>query len=564
MTSRPLNRFDIARLTEHGINTVLQVTDYESFYETVAGWGSIQADEQLDSITKQFEVSGVIRRLGADRQQNLAFLLRDPKSAVNGHKSLPAYYVRRDIEENMVKLLGETPLVLVRGRRFSGRTLLLKSIAASAITKNVFFVDSNSSISVETLEHMLEKTNSLFLFDTNSLTSETAFLLTRRAKDMLRHGSGAVVAASRTEPEVVGSMMAHVEDRADFELSPRLSAAEIKQLNQKLDRLGLLRFDSNRTLLENTYLVLRSTPQMSSELTKSVDVNEREFELILIVAVANKAFSNLATALNIRVGELYALCERVGPLLDLAEAGRGERMETHSRYKVISNSHTGLGLFMRRVIDERGYDWLSARFANLVRRLITQPPFRSLAQSMYMFDAVNYVLSLGEGSGAGYRPVVRNLYQDLQPDLSASADYWLQRAKAVLAIEDEQHLLLEGIQFATKAFREAERERTADNAEFLIALLYGKLCSITKYRTVEYVTAAIQWFANAIRNYARNPNYVRGMLDKGRHHKDWFEQLCHFLSGPLTESAFLPFKGDVDFLLSTRRSLGARGQIVLA
>ena len=557
VSTKNLSKFDHARLAEHGVNTILHIPTYDVFYSTVAAWGAALSGTVISTVA-QFEASGNIRKLSLDRQVNLSFLVRDPRMTLEENRmSLPAYYIKRDIEDSIITLSSQTPLILLRGRRFSGRTLLLKSIAASAVSRNVYFIDSNSRISAELLDSLTATTNGLFLFDSNALTSETVGLLVRLSKSFMQRQCCAIVAASRTEPDVIGSVVAHVEDRADFELDPRLSEFEEKVLNRNLDRLGLLRFDRRKTLLENTYRILRDTLSSSSELTKTYAVNEREFELLLIIAVADKAFSSLATALDLRVEELYSFCDRLAPLLDLTEALKGERIETHSRFKIIANSTTGLGLMIRRVIDARGYEWLAGRFANLVRRLIDQPAFASVGQSMYMFDAVNYILSLGEGSGAGYRPVVRTLYQDLQLNLSGSPDYWLQRAKAVLAIEDEPARIIEGIEFATKSLREAERERTADNAQFLIALLYGKLCSIERYRISSHIIAAIEWFTQAIRNYDRNPNYINSMLDKGRHRKGWFEQLCDYLSGENLSIDILPLKKDVDYLLSAWRSLNS-------
>jgi hypothetical protein len=176
-----------------------------------------------------------------------------------------------------------------------------------------------------------------------------------------------------------------------------------------------------------------------------------------------------------------------------------------------------------------------------------------------MFDAINHILSQGVGQheGTGYRPVVRSLYENLQPVLNHSPDYWLQRAKAVLNIEDDEERTLEGIGFAKKAYSEARRERTVDNAEFLIALLYGKLCSITRYEQIDYVSSAVKWFARAIHNYERNENYIQGMLDRSRDRKGYFDQICDYFEGPVVDVALLELKRDVEFLLSIRRTWSA-------
>lgn len=563
VTQKETNRFETAKLAAHGINTVLIVPDFETFYGRLADW-AVQAAPRTPSIISVFQRGpGRVKRLGLDRGANLSFLLRepDPREAP-GQLVLPAFHIQRDIEHAVLRACNEVPLCLVRGRRFSGRTMLLRSLALVSKARNVYYMDSNTRTSEEVLEQLLASDNSLLLFDTNSLTPETAVCLARSVRKIEERGSSAVIAVNRTEPDVVGALVRHVEDRHDFEIDARLSRSECDALNKGLDALGLLRFDCRRTLLDNTFMILEQTPQTQSELSKGWDLTAAETEVLLVVAVADKAYSSVATALDIRTADLFSLCDKLSPIVEVVTTSKGEVRDTHSRYKVIANSRSGLAKQIRSVIDSKGYQWVSERFASVVARLLDLPQFRAVGQSMYMFDAINYVLSQGvrQGAGTGYRPVVRSLYENLQQRLNNSPDYWLQRAKAVFNIEDDQASIVDGIGFALKAFREAERERTIDNAEFLIALLYGKLCAVTRFGQIDALTSAIRWFCNAIRNYERNENYIRGLLDGRDLRRNYFDQLCDYLEGPISHIELLPLKRDVDFLLSTRRSWRSRVQ----
>jgi hypothetical protein len=247
---------------------------------------------------------------------------------------------------------------------------------------------------------------------------------------------------------------------------------------------------------------------------------------------------------------------KLGPVVEVLDTSKAELRETNSRHKVVANSKVGLALLIRNLATANGFRWLSDRIWTTVARLIDLPKFASVAHSMYMFDAVNFILSQTseEGEGTGYRPVVLSLYESLQPTLNHSADYWLQRAKATLNLENRQEALLDGIGYAMKVYHEAKRERTIDNAEFTVALLYGKLCSVTKYTNVGYIRDAIQWFSRAISNYQRNTQYVQTVLEGNRYRKNSFHQLCDFLEGEITSADLLPHRNDIQFLLSTRRN----------
>jgi hypothetical protein len=559
-TSKAPNRFEEAKLASHGINSVLLVRDYDAFYETIARWGK-RAEEPAISLISPHLRGATLQRLDHDRIANLSFLLKESSGLKAGPDAvMPDFYVQRDIENAILRSTDVAPITLIRGRRYSGKTLLLQSLTLSAKSRKTYLFKSDTRVSYEVLKELAGVRNGLLLFDTNVLSPESAASLVTLVQTFMLNNCAVVVAANRTEPDVVGTLVRHVDDEADFELQPRLSRRECDDLNSKLDALGILRFNDRRTLLDNTFGLLEQYPQIKSELAKAQNLSEKEVAVLLVAAIADKAYSSLATALQIRTTEIFSLCEKLAPVIEVVETSRSELRDTNSRHKIVVNSKVGLSLQIRSITAERGFRWLSERISDTVRRLIDLPKFASIGHSMYMFDAINYVLAQtsDESEGTGYRPVVLSLYENLQPTLNSSADYWLQRAKAILNLENRKEALLEGIDYAMKAYHEAERERTIDNAEFTIALLYGKLCVATRFNDVEYTKAAIQCFSRAIRNYHRNPQYVQTMLEGNRFRKNSFHQLCDFLVGEVTAVSLLPLRDDIKFLLSVRQNWRSR------
>ena len=275
-----------------------------------------------------------------------------------------------------------------------------------------------------------------------------------------------------------------------------------------------------------------------------------------MVAIADKAHSSLATALGIRADthHVFEFCDRFAPILDHVETSRSEFRDTGSKYKIIANSRLGVAYQISHAVTSNGFTWLSSRIVSVVDKLLKLPRYQQIANAMFMFDAVNYVLSQASTGSqrTGYKPVVRRLYENLQPLLNDSPNYWLQRAKATLNVDDDEISLIAGIEYALKAFTEADRPKTMDNAEFSIALLYGKLCAITKYTKPQYVASAVEWFSRAVRNYHRNPDYIQRMFDDTRNRRGWFSQLCDHLQGPIADALLLPLKGDIQYLLASR------------
>lgn len=554
-TSKP-GKFAEAKLKKHGVNTILIIDDYDGFYKKLTTWASATSSTGRTTFIAHYSNQQVVK-LDDNRKHNLSFLLRDTNSIKAASSIIvPNYYVPRDIEPHIIRSTESHPITLLRGRRFSGRTLLLRSIALTVKARNLYFIESQNQFSMEMVDEMMAVKNGLFIFDTNTLSADVAHAITKKVNVMHENGTTMLAATNRSESDVTGVLVREVSDDADFELSPKLSSGELPRLNDALNKLGIIVFQPKKSLLENTYGLLQKYPAERSNLLQPRELSNDEAELLLVVINADKAYSSLATALNIRLDALFKFADRVAPVLDIVETTPSELKDTNSRFKIISNSKLGAAFLLKHAIQREGYAWLAERIENIVKRLIKLPKFTSVAHGMYMFDTINYVLGMisPEAKGSGYRPVVRSLYSNLQPTLNDSADYWLQRAKAVLNLEDNAAALEEGIEFALKAHHDALRVRTADNAEFSIALLYGKLCAITKYKKFEHVSSAISWFMRAIQNFERNPNYVKMMLNGDRDRKNWYHQLCNHLRGEIKDPKLLTIRGDIDYLLHVQQS----------
>lgn len=551
VTSKEPNRFQMAKLKQHGVNAILLVDDFDSFYQVVAQTGRAEQARNDSAVWSSLKTA-VINTLDNNRDSNQKFLLQEAKS--NNDHSVPFYYGIRDIERQIVRATTKTSIVLLRGRRFSGKTLLLRHVAKSATSKNVYFFSSKDTVSAEMVPAIAKVKNGLFLFDTNSLSPGVAYDLGKAERTFVENGTSLIVAANRTEPEISGALTRYVPDEADFDLDNRFSQTELTLVNKSLDRLGILRFEKGRSLLDNTFRLIREYRTTNSSLLQPRPMSDEESELLLVIAIADKAYTSLATALNIRVNQLFDLCDRFAPIIEYTETTGAELRDAGSRYKVTANTKIGLSYQFAHMISEHGHSWLSARIESIVGKLLELPRFRSIAKSMYMFDSINHVLTQGAlgAPKTGFRPVVRKVYENLQPLLNDSSDYWLQRAKAALNVDDDEKSILEGIEFGLKALRETDRSRTVDNAEFSIALLYGKICVNTGFANPSYIVEAVRWFTRAIENYHRNPDYVQRIFDESTHRKSYFSQLCAFLEGSISEPSLLAVQSECRYLLTAK------------
>ena len=549
------DRYFKAKLAKHGINSIFLIQDYDGFYKWFASI-SFESGRSISHIAP-YSIARIEYPLKNDRRANIDFLLRSPTSRVQQTSTvLPDFYIERDIARPIDVALNRESVVLVRGRRFSGRSLLLRGLARSSTSRNVYLFGSDVSVTTEIIDDLRMVRNGLFLFDTNSLSARTAGLVASSLEHFRSNGSRAVIAVNRTEFDVTGIFAKIISDEEDFELEGRLGRDELRRLNDKLDKLGMFRFQPSKTILNNTFSMLSRYDEHTSVLLEINTLLPGEEDILLIVAVMDKCFTNLASVFDVRGDGVFAFATKMAPLIDVADTSQTEMKDSNSRHKLVHNSQIGIRLAVREVVARDRTKNVSDRLFGIASRLLGIPQFQAVGRKIVMFDAVNDLLTdiSGNEMNMGYRPTVLDLYQKLQAIMYGAPDYWLQRAKAILYLEADPRALIEGIGYAKKALAEATRERTADNAEFTVALLYGKLCNVTAYKDTQQVIEAIECFVRAIGNYSNNAHYVRNLIIGRASKKNSFERLCDYLRGPIGDVELLVKKHDIAYLLAAQKN----------
>ena len=150
------NKFQAAKLRQHGVNTILLVDDYDAFYTWAANLGSRQSPKIPISFSSAKPGQSLLI-IGKDRAANQAHLLQDPK--IGRLEDIPYYYAARDVQPAVIESTTKHAVTLVRGRRFSGKTLLLKSIAKASKARDVLYFPSLSTITAEEIEQLAASKN---------------------------------------------------------------------------------------------------------------------------------------------------------------------------------------------------------------------------------------------------------------------------------------------------------------------------------------------------------------------------------------------------------------------
>lgn len=534
-------------LETYFINTVILTSDYDAFYEKIISIASEYSKKEKDPLEK-FILSKT-NRLDEEKNINIDFLLKS-SSIFNGkphYITTPYFAIERSENNNIINSCIHNPITILKGRRFSGKSQSLLNIANQTSQKHVYFFPSTISVTEETLSECFSKENSLFIFDTNVLNYKVASFIRDKIAILTENNSSILIACNPTEIDIANTFVFAFDGEFYFEIENKFDPNELKNLNNKLSKLGIINFQSNKSILDNTFYLSREYPDRKSRIVKFDELSSSEIKALLVISVFDKIYSSAARAIGLHLGGMQQLATKLHPILELEIADKTE-IQHHSHTKLSLNSKPWLFQVLADFNKNKGNSQTSLLIKELVEVFIGNQHFNYIQQKVIMFDTLNQVFSYDKG-GAG--SLIKEVYITIQPLLSDSPDYWLQRAKSILKLEQKDiDTIKDGIDYARKAFKDGIRDKTINNAEFTIALLYGKLCKLENYSEPNNIVEAIDWFHTAINKNKSNKAYVDSMLEHSRRNKGPFHYLCIYLQDGDKDIKLLNAREKVKDLLS--------------
>ena len=538
-----LTQIDLER---YNINAVLLVDDYENFYTEMKEI----SEERVCSVHNQMEEYLLEYNyvLHKDKNTNINFLLKVESSykKVPYYLILPYYYADRELSVGIIWSCKNNPVTIVKGRRFSGKSLLLLGIAKKITDRPVFFFPSRMTISPGMIESCLETRNSLIIIDSNVLDYKAAFVIRDNLKKLSELKTNILIACNPAEIDVANYFALSCDEDCYYELSNKPDQSEYEKMNNKLSEIGLINFKKSKTLLDNTYYLSEEYPDRKARIIKHNDFSEKEIMTLLIVAVFEKIYSAVSRVLGMGVGEMKKLSEKLHPLLEIETASTQERHH-HSSCKLLSNSKPWLFKVITEYYEKKGVDDTTQVILKLAKLFVDIDSYRYIQQKIIMFDTLNQVFGVSHG---GVSALIRTVYEKLQDILSDDPNYWLQRSKSILKLENKNlGDLRDGVDYAKKALNDSKRTKTVINAEFTIALLYGKLCRMEDYAKPFDVAEAVDWFYEAIQKHNYNKDYINSMIEHSRSKRGDFFKLCKYLYGENLHYELLPKRDKVQFLI---------------
>lgn len=492
-------------LKKHGINEIILVDDYEQFYsDFLVRYKELQ-EKSRDTIYEYINPAVIATQ---DKNESLKLLAGSAIfDGTENQFTKGAFHILRDAVNQIARDLKSNTCVLLKGRRFSGKTYVLCSLTERFKTKDVFYFPSATFADEEIVERLLNNCkNSLFLFDSNSITPDVYGLLLKSGA-LLEEKKNKLVVAINSSDNYMPTQL-----KCSFiELSNQFhDGSEITLSRKALDSFGLTRRKLGQTNIDFLYTLKH---EQNVELPFNEKNNQPytlpEKRVLFVLCALDKLYYSDLIALNFTQREIATICTKLEPLIEVVPTGPNESTR-HSSKKLVHNSKIALTETIKYFTEDDIYDSI----LYVVRRFHMDYSRRRLYIEIILFDTLNQLLSGRKGSKA----LIATIYARLQPLLKDDLHYWLQRAKSIYRTTSSKEELEEAYTYAKKAYLDGHESVHAKSA--LTAALI--LCALSEFGEIEnklrHSEGAVMLAYEAVfSEYFRvNPNYLQAELPIGQ------------------------------------------------
>lgn len=503
------------RLNRYGINVVIQINDYPSFYgeliEKIKAANTSGAGTAWTYTNPNFRETSkpedVLEYIGCGK------IFFENENTFQFAK----LHIVKTIISTITQQLAEKDTLIIMGRRFSGKTSLISKICSVMTQYKTFYFPSSTFVDVDLLQKLLKSTKStLFIFDSNSLSWET-YQLIRQSSLLLQESHNKVVVAINSTDNAIATHL----DTQPIELDPKFNKAELKDFNEKVNRFALVKRLKSETNLD---YVERVQQTQGVNLWKNMpdidDLQIFELELLYMLCALDKVYYTDAIALGITWQQIGQFQVKFNGVIESMQVDKSES-RTHSSLKLVHNSKSILMHVIQEYVLDHKQAFIDAVTA-IVKKIYKDKQRHRLAVELILFDTLNQTF----GNMKGVYTLTVALYRSLEGELSGDMHYWLQRAKCIYRQNSKNvRDLEEAYKYAQKAYQDGSKT-LHDKAALSLALICYYLSEIENHKDgkIEWEETGIQFAYEAVNSDTyRNSKYLKNEF---RNNKPFIVKLC--------------------------------------
>lgn len=496
--------FEQQRLKKHGINHLVIVKDYTSFYRDL-----IQEYEKQSTEARSAIYEHINPHISSITEKDVSLELLSGKDIFDPDKNEfihGAFHIARTAVHEIIQELFNHSYVLLKGRRFSGKTYVLCSVAEHYRTKDIFYFPSTSFIDEDVLQTIFDsQSDSLFLFDSNSISPDEYALLLKYAPELKKRNNLMVIAANTSDNHLISLLECNA-----VELFNNWDDNEISLSSKAFDSFGLIRRKKHQTNIDYLYsLTENQNVQIPFIRDPNLQFTANDLTVLIALAALDKLYFSDIVALGVSRVEIDNLCKKIAPVIELIPTSHDE-VTRHSTSKLVHNSKIAL---IDLITHFRSKD-ITTSIVTIVKHYRPDYTRRRLYIEVILFDTINQLFSRHVDS----KSLVPSIYSALRPYLQDDMHYWLQRAKSIYRTKNSPESLETAYQYAKKAYLDGNNS-LAIKAALTVSLISCALSEkYTSDEKLKYCEEAVYLANEAVfsEHFRIHPAYLETELPIGQ------------------------------------------------
>lgn len=493
-------------LERYGVNEVLLVNSFDLFYlDFIAKYEEIQSthvkekykflNPKISVCSTKEEALKSISGVRAFNETSNTFI----KSKL---------HIMRNCIKDVEKGFKSHDCVLLKGRRFSGKTFILCNICERFQRYKIYFFPSTIMVDASFVETILTRVeNSLLIFDSNSISSGVYSLLSNATEIIASRKNKILLAFNSNDNNIINALDAEIVN-----VPNSFYGTELELNKRAADFYGLIKRNAKNTNLDYLYRI-QSEQKIAFQILDTVQEPLRYNEniLTLLLAIFDKVYISDALTLGVSSREINEFAFRFHLLTELLPTDKTESSH-HSAHKLVHNSK----FVLLDIISKMEKETVIKCILSIVSKYSKDKSRRRLYVEVILFDTLNQLFRKSNQE----TELIFDLYARMQPLLDWSLDYWLQRSKSIYRMfPDNKHLLLEAYGYAQKAY--SDGWETMKNKAALTGALIDLLLirhSTTEDERCRYTKEAIEKAHESILSeyYTFNKSYLNSELRSGQ------------------------------------------------
>ncbi len=536
-------------LEEYGITHIVLNKDFSQIYSNVYDAYILSQQIQVNDIDIYLNLA--IKQLPNAFEFSSPYLLYG-KSIIdikNREAILPAYFIDRTIGNKILENLKHNTIHIIYGPRVSGKTYLLASIHRRVRDRDVYFFDSRNNINSAALNSILNKDDTLIIFDTNSINKDRIYDLIHQQTKIEAKRNNVIIAINTSDKDIVSIINNNILDVKilGYQLDPRFHQVELSNINKLMALNGLPNFDGRKTILDNILKMEKafvSNGKFSriQPYTRNVD----DLIVLILLAVNDKLYTQDLVRFNID-RECFEQIQKTTPLIteehtllferDLYNSS-GKKFVVNAKYWLFES----LGSFAEIKNNHSMIVEAYQRIVSVVLKLAKKYSY-SAAMDYFKFDVINEVFQTDTKGQLG---LAKSIYEGLHSLLSFNPHYYHQCAKCYLwqskndisSLKDLEDALRfaniakYNLEIVAEQFPSENIDISLAHIRFTIALITSRISAILGH-TIDARKNAISAIYDAIQS-RYNMSDFRDIKKKRQNKRDDISDVIQYSSNKTT------------------------------